>query len=342
MIQFWSSKSSIPIIIAIWNILILQFVQNNIKLIQARKEVTITLLASPGDSNSNHPTTISDKQSESVTQLNSNSIIELDRNIPQQQPWKVNMKTYNAKGFRCQLNVEEAISKNIKGCFISPVESNNYWQYEVCLWQNVSQIHMENGKVSSRVLLGIFKTANDSIHYFDGGSGGRSATVDFVCDGTADLPRVTRGEEPKPLQYGIHVATKTACHKTAPSLSSVPCMERGMDGWRYRLCPGKSVIQTKEMENRGIPEIHKYDTFISRETVGRRKVEIYEGPNCSSNPSVKRKARVSYSCARNQPFPMIISIDLNGCMANLRVGLIHVCNTESDDVNCTLEDSVHA
>src|SRR5207244_686851 len=117
-----------------------------------------------------------------------------------------------------------------EGCIKSGYDHREYWQFEVCFGSNVTQIHTENGKVVSRIILGKFELSAALEQRFGGGASGRSAIVQFQCDRDANLPHITRAEEPQALHYKIFVVTKAACEveNSTPPLETLPCIERAV------------------------------------------------------------------------------------------------------------------
>ena len=265
----------------------------------------------------------------------------------EQSPFAVDMRSSTGLSFKCDLNSDAPSSKSIEGgaCLLSPQNHENYWRYEVCLGSNVSQVHMENGRVLSRISLGSIVSLNHSTQIYEGGSGGRVALVSFFCDSAAEKPYISRCEENAPLQYKIHVGTVTSCRKGSPTLDSVPCLDRIVQGWRLRVCPGKSVLQKREDDKETLMNNNKdatiFSKFIQRnDAFHNRKVELFQAEeDCVDDPQVKKSVKVTYACMRTYRTPMILTIDQTKCLANIRIGLAQVCDTAFLDIHCKQQSS---
>jgi len=256
--------------------------------------------------------------------------------------WSLSMRAGNGLKFKCGPGTQEnAVVKSVqKGCIQSYLDQGEYWQYEVCFMSNVSQIHRENGKIATRISLGRFASSNDTAQIFEKGSGGRSAMVLLTCDTAAVEPHITRWEEPTPLRYILHVGTKAVCSPKASeaTLDSLACFDRNIHGYRFSVCPGRSVKEFADSDGASRVLKTEYRTFLSRIKHGQRQVELYESeqrcPVNKESSDSNKKMRVVYNCLKSQRHPVIQSLDSDGCVSTLRVGLAHVCNTKSAPVDC--------
>ena len=255
--------------------------------------------------------------------------------------WKTFMRSHDGRRFECHKSANDVkIFEHKPMCILSPYDYREYWQVEVCIGGNVSQVHMENGRVQSRVILGNFESSKDLTHYYEGGSSGRSAKVIFSCDKDAARPHITRTEEPKPLIYEISVATKSACDiEHAVSIESLPCVERVLGNIHVRVCPRKSVTIVQDGNTEG--KVAKQSQFAipadMKEGLNARQYEVYNSTEkCSTADDEIIQSKVTYICSMKQRWPVILSADRIQCTFFVRVAVSSVCETMPMPIDCHL------
>ena len=249
----------------------------------------------------------------------------------------IKMRAANGQQFACRVGSSELVAAASEKpiCITSNQDQREYWQYQVCIGSNVSQIRVDGGKIQASVLLGKLSDTNASTQVFTGGASGRSAIVNFQCDREAAHPHITRAEEPQSLQYKISIASKVACSiQQTPPLESLPCVERSIGNWHIRVCPRKSVVVTSHIEHANMPKAITFSNLIETSKENNRQIERYNSTEvCKTKPGLLT-AKVTYICSLKQRWPMLLGYERNNCDFFLRVSVASVCNVAQEKVEC--------
>ncbi len=261
------------------------------------------------------------------------------------------MRASNGLEFTCMESKQETLP-NKEVCFRN-VRTTEYWQFEVCLWKNASQVHLAgNHLVETRIHLGNFHaetTSEDEAirkHSLIQGDGGRSAQIEFKCSNHESLT-VLKWNEPSPLYYEIEVGAKSLCaHGTNPTLEDMGCLKSTLDGYDVKVCPGQMV--TGQQQSQG--KVMSFGNFDHRKVTPNRVVEYYvNGTYCMINGAdvttqeaeeeknlPMRSTRVIYNCNPKAMMPHPKSMDTNQCHHVIRIATNQVCDTELKKVECFL------
>lgn len=254
----------------------------------------------------------------------------------------IGMRAFDGRRFECRLaipTVQKVLGEK-QICIISTQNQHDYWQYEVCIGHNISQIHMDRGIVQIRIGVGKFNSSTVTTQTYVGGSGGRRAEVVYQCDQDALRPRIVRVEEPRALMYKIHVATKSVCAiEQIPAIENLPCVERLLDQWNTRVCPHKSVTFTKAPVGAQAVETITFNLLTDRKVLAGRHYEMYNSTvPCKRYPGLVQRARVTYICSAMQRWPALLSVERTECESFVRVGVASACEISHKKMEC---DSVN-
>lgn len=222
------------------------------------------------------------------------------------------------------------------------LKSLDFWSYELCVGEHVRQFHKEvvgstdEGTAAREATthehkIGVYAERSESVttgptgslllhQVYAMGTGGRSTTVTYDCDGGSALKgaastiayEIVAVTEPEPLAYAVRVAVRDpALCALLPSPSRIlaplnhTCFEHVEGWWTYEICLGGSVRQYHNDGGAALQDtaIGTYDwrhgTGLALNAVGTSSalVQRYGGGSaCDVRKGRPREAMLRFEC----------------------------------------------